>query len=281
MLLDDHEIEDNWEPRSGDSRRDPVMVEGRRSYLKFQRAAGPEPEEPVGDSRDPLWYRFAVRGFPFFMADTRTERTARTANTLDRARIMSRCQFVRLLQWLAKQHRDRPDVPKFIATPSIFLPRHLRAIRRGQPVSALRADGWDGYPYSFHRLLAFIARRRIGRVVFLSGDEHLACVARATITPCGGAPVVIHSVHCSPLFAPFPFANSQRAELAANETFTFVPAGAARREFECSVATRFGDPGDGFALLSLRRAGGGWTMRCEFDRAPGWESGAGPIECSL
>ena len=299
MLLDDHEIADNWEPRIDDRRQDPVMVEGRRSYLKFQRTAGPPQEDPVGDSRDPLWYSFAVCGFPFFMADTRTERTPRTANAFEGARIMSRGQFVRLLRWLALQHRERPDVPKFIATPSILLPRHARAdpnepapeakreagaareTATERAVRTLRSDGWDGYPYSLHRLLAFIAGRQIRHVVFLSGDEHLACVARATITPEGGAPVVVHSVHSSPLFAPFPFANSQRADLLAEDSFPFVPAGGRQRRYGCTVETKFGDPGDGFALLSVGRAGTGWTMRCEFDRDPATGPGSGPIDCRL
>lgn len=282
MLLDDHEIVDNWEPRSDDVRPDPIMLEGRRSYLKFERAAGPKPEWPIGDSTDPMWYRYAVNGFPFFMADTRTERRTRTVHDVERARIMSRAQFEILRKWLQEQD---PAIPKFVASPSMLLPRHLRGIQHGAVVSALRADGWDGYPDSMYRLLAWIAANEIRNVVFLSGDEHLSCVARATITPQAGRPVVIHSVHSSPLFAPFPFANSTREDLVAKETFPFdadVP-GHGMKRFTCAVDTRFADPGDGFAVLRVwrKRDRGPWALICAFDRDPERVPNPVPLEYEL
>src|SRR6266496_555959 len=269
MLLDDHEIVDNWEPGIDDVRPDPIMLEGRRSYLKFERAAGPKPQRPIGDSTDPMWYRHAVNGFPFFMADTRTERRTRSVHDIERARIMSRAQFTMLLNWLQQQD---PRRPKFVASPAMLLPRHLRSIQHGAPVSALRADGWEGYPVSLYRLLAWIGANEIRNVVFVSGDEHLACVARVTITPQTGRPVIVHSVHSSPLFAPFPFANSVPEDLVAKESFAFeadVPGHGPKR-FECAVDTTFADAGDGFAVLRVARKGesGPWTLSCTFDRAP-------------
>ena len=78
-MMDDHEIRNNWEPSVDDTRPDPAMIDGRRSYVKFERRAGPPMLPQTGTSRFPLWYRFEVNGFPLFMIDTRTERTARTA----------------------------------------------------------------------------------------------------------------------------------------------------------------------------------------------------------
>ncbi len=280
MLLDDHEIVDNWEPRSDDVRPDPLMVEGRRSYMAFERAAGPPPRAPVGDSTDPMWFEFDLDGFSFFMADTRTERTARRVGDFaaarimsdDHARIMSRAQFERLRLWLREQPAERP---KLVASPSILLPRHRRAVQRGVAASALHSDGWDGYPGSFHRLLGWIAAEKIPNVIFLSGDEHLSCIARATLAPRdGGAATLIHSVHSSPLFGPFPFANSVRQDLIARETFDFeanVP-GHGVRGFRCEVETTFAAPGNGFALLRVFRdrgtAAGSWRLWCRFDRDP-------------
>ncbi len=282
MLLDDHEIVDNWEPGIDDVRPDPIMLEGRRSYLKFERAAGPKPERPIGDSTDPMWYRYTVNGFPFFMADTRTERRTRSVHDVEHARIMSKAQFATLLNWLQTQE---PGQPKFVASPSILLPRHLRAIQHGAPVSALRSDGWDGYPGSLYRLLAWIAANEISNVVFLSGDEHLSCVARATITPQTGRPVVIHSVHSSPLFAPFPFANSSREDLAATDEFHFsadVP-GFGMRHCTCAVRTTFAEPGDGFAVLRVAQEDGGgpWRLCCTFDREREGMPRHGPLEYEL
>ena len=72
-------------------------------------------------------------------------------------------------------------------------------------------------------MLTHIAREKIRHVVFVSGDEHLACVARVVLDAGDGDPIVFHSVHSSPLFAPFPFANSVREDLVANEVFDFHP----------------------------------------------------------
>jgi len=279
MMLDDHEIEDNWEPGSG-SKADENMEQGRRAYLAFQRRAGPPQilPEPSWDSKEPLWYTFERRGFPFFVADTRTERTARSAATVTDARIMSETQFKKLLCWLSEQDLD---VPKFIASPAILLPRHLRAVQHGHPASALRSDAWDGYPYSLHRVLGYIATRRIRNVVFLSGDEHLSCVARASITPNGSnQPVDILSIHSSALHAPFPFANAITEDFAVPDEFSFSvspqhisceanggPGFDWGGAYSCKVETDFAPPGDGFAVLRAVKEDRRWTMYCDFNRA--------------
>jgi hypothetical protein len=274
-MLDDHEIEDNWEPVAGDNRTDQNMIEGRRSYLGYQRMAGPDQTNPGSDSKEPLWYAFEVNGFPFFMADTRTERSPRTAETIESARIMSVDQFGTLLDWL--DERKTYDIPKFIASPACFLPRHLRATQHGCPASALRSDAWDGYPHSLHRLLAFIADNSIRNVIFLSGDEHLSFVARARIrADASGGSALIYSIHSSALHAPFPFANSIQANLAGQETFKFelplgnsgeCPGGVSRGgTYACEVSTEFAAPGDGFAVLQVLCKNGEWRVKCRFVR---------------
>jgi len=269
MMLDDHEIEDNWEPGNRIADPDSLMTEGRRAYLEFQRRAGPLQVEAEDDC--PLWYTFERSGVPFFIADTRTEREARSAATVTQARIMSKRQFGALLDWLRRQD---PDVPKFVASPAILLPRHLRAIQHGHAAGALRSDSWDGYPCSLHRILGYIATNRIRNVVFLSGDEHLSCIARATLTDRqSGHAVDIVSIHSSALHAPFPFANSIPEDFVVPDEFAFglptgrVDQGETGGDYQCAVQTEFAPPGDGFALISLAREEPGWTLCCDFDRA--------------
>lgn len=295
MVLDDHEIRDNWEPRVDDTRPDRDMVEGRRSYLKFQRRAGPPEVNPVGDSSHPIWFAIKREPFGVFMADTRTERKVRTARHVAPARIMSDAQMAKLLEWLGDKAHE--NAPKIVATPSILLPRHARALQRKKVVSALRSDGWDGYPRSLRQVLTHIAREKIRNVVFVSGDEHLACVARVEVAAVDGEPVVFHSVHSSPLFAPFPFADSVREDLVAREEFDFHPTrdrddGAdddndsrddeqgGGRVFHCRVDTKFAVPGDGFVILRLYQEDDAWMMQCDFDRAGGPASGSRMI-CPL
>jgi phosphodiesterase/alkaline phosphatase D-like protein len=165
------------------------------------------------------------------------------------------------LRWLRAQPAD---VPKIIASPAILLPRHSRALQPGQVAGALQSDSWDGYPRSLYSVLAYIVNKRIPNVVFVSGDEHLACVARIEVALGDSDPIVIHSVHSSPLFAPFPFANSKREDLVATEAFKFPAANTG--PFHCTVDTKFGAPGDGFSVLRFYRHEGAWMMECDFDR---------------
>lgn len=280
MMLDDHEIEDNWEPGNREADPDDIMKQGRQAYLDFQRRAGPPQVENEGDSQNPLWYPIERGGVPFFIADTRTERQARSATTVTSARIMSNTQFCKLTSWLSAQKRDKPDTPKVIASPAILLPRHLRAVQNGHPASALRSDSWDGYPHSLYRLLAFIATHEIRNVVFLSGDEHLSCVARAKIAAAkSGKAVDIVSIHSSALHAPFPFANAIPEDFVVPDEFGFsLDAGRVceakdpgapdwEGDYTCEVHTDFAPPGDGFAVLNFECEKASWKMSCEFDRA--------------
>jgi len=242
------------------------MVTGREYYLKRQRLSGPAQVKPRGDSREPLWYTLPEG---FFIADTRTERTPRTAETIKTARIMSETQFDAILSWLGGQPAGRP---KFIACPSILLPRRLRT-GRGE-AAALRSDAWDGYPWSLNRLLACIVERQIEHVVFLSGDEHLSCIVKAQITAENGKSMEILSVHSSALYAPYPFANSIRADLAFNEKYDFtLPAEtlcgtfAVGGRYGCAITRSEVYPGDGFAVLRTERTPGGWSLYCRFSRA--------------
>lgn len=258
-MLDDHEIEDNWEPGSGSAEN---LAKGRSYYLAYQRLAFPPPTSPAQ-----LWYQFDVDGFPFFMADTRTEREARAVGNIGTARIMNDKQLDGLMVWLNAQAGS--DVPKFIASPASFLPRHLKATHDDQRAGSLRSDAWDGYPASFHALVDHIARKGIRNVVFLSGDEHISFATTALIRArdSGNELARILSIHSSGLYAPFAFANSTLDNLARREIF---PSG----DYSCEVSTEFAAPGDGFARLRVWRENGRWAVHCSFDREPPSQSPA-------
>lgn len=250
-MLDDHEIEDNWEPGSGSAEH---LRNGLRWYCRYQRMAGPAAGSPAG-----LWYRFEVNGFPFFMADTRTERDGRRVDNLRDAHIMRRPQRDALRQWLETNHKK--DVPMFIASPASFLPRHRRATH-GEHCGGLRSDGWDGYPATFHALIGHIAENGIRNVVFLSGDEHISFATTAVIRDERGNEVTrILSIHSSGLYAPFAFANSTRDALAHDETFK-------SGRYTCHVSTDFAAAGDGFALLRAYQKDARWRLEYLFDRDP-------------
>ena len=257
MMLDDHEISDNWEtpaaPGARDANREPAI----EAYRKYQRTGDLAPAA-AGPG---LWRTFEQDGFHFFLADTRSERAARTPACADTANIMGFRQFRALLKWLRASAAARAgEAPMFIASGSMLAP--LRVAGR----DSQRYDNWQGYPASLHRLLGFIARRGIRNLVFLSGDEHLSCDATLTLTTPGGQSVTVRSIHSSALYAPYPFANTQPADLAdSGSGFSFVHPRRSGRRYSCTVDYQLA-PGDGYAVLRAQGQGANWRVTCEFDR---------------
>ena len=262
MMLDDHEIVDNWEPEPAPQNEE-LRVGGRAAYWKHQRDAGPPRSIPKDDSV--LWACIEPEGLPIFMADTRTRREARSAPGFQTASIVDEPQFKRLTDWLlARKYADRPS---FVLSPSMLLPRPLGLAAR--PASALHCDAWAGYPRSLHRLLAFLCDHEIGNAVFLSGDEHLSCVAQVSVArKTGGSKIALRSIHSSALYAPYPFANAVPEDFARLEEFEFNHPMDASLSYVCTVNTEYPPIGDGFALVSVATpASGAWQVDVLFDRA--------------
>jgi hypothetical protein len=255
MILDDHEIRDNWAPN------DPIDLEfgdkraielGKAAYFKYQRAL----KRPLRNA----WHKFEHEGLPVFIGDTRTERDGRSVFNWRSAAIMSTTQFNEVCDWLTTPRYAA--LPKFILTGSALLPRTIGVSE--YPASALHSDRWDGYPHSLYSLLKFACENEIKGLIFMSGDDHLSNVVRATVTRQDGLKqCVLHSVHSSPLYAPYPFANSMPENFIANEVFTFCdPVNPSGPEYACEVETRF-LPGDGFAVVRASRAEQ-WTADVQF-----------------
>lgn len=301
MMLDDHEIDDNWEPLPTDAapaattHNQALRDAGRQAYQRYQRNLVGAELLPV------LWHDYRHRDIRFFLADTRTERGARTAAMEAQVpRIMGCLQTARLKSWLA----DEPERPAFFVSPSMLLPRRRSSIdgpRHRPPAGppraprlrgALHSDAWDGYPGSLHALLARLWRLGRSNLVFLSGDEHVSSVIKATVTRVVNGqhvrPVTLNSVHSSALYAPYPFANSVPEDFAITDDWDFADpddtAGPneSPARYHCHVEPCCAwAPGDGFALLTLAPpavAGGAsgqsvgdinlpWQLSVHFDRA--------------
>ena len=261
-LMDDHEVANNWEPslhrgRAADGLT--VLFKGRYAFLQRQRQINPDPIDGPR-SRRWLWRKddSTLPGHLLFVGDTRSERSARDPKCMLDARIMGEDQRKALLWALYSQQAQHPGQLKFIATSSMLLPRrlstaqaeqaHAEAWRPGQAdrpyhhAGALRSDAWCGYPGSLHDLLASLVDLKIQHCVFLSGDEHIGCVAEATVqqtTPDGqavGQPIKLWSVHTGALYAPYPFANGLAEDFAEQETFSFEIDSC---HYRCQVAAWF------------------------------------------
>lgn len=276
-MLDDHEIFENYEPldphydQAGNDRQARRYQLARRHYLDFQRKAGPDPQPPSDDDSSdlPLWFTLQAWGLPVFVTDTRTEREHRNAGRHDSAHIMTPVQMRALKSWLL--HSDNEYKPKIIASASILLPRHTRLLgntNTGTGASSLLSDSWDGYPASLRELLAFIVDRQIQNVVFVSGDEHLGCACRVVLRSDSQPEIVVHSIHTSALYAPYPFANARQQDLLPEDTFDFKARNhnGDLSHYHCHTAASF-YPGEGFTILNFRQLDQRWELNCSFDRA--------------
>ncbi len=269
MLLDDHEIEDNWAPLPAAADADARLqarrrrAAGREAFLRHQRHL------PGGMLPGVLWQVLQHRGIGFFLADTRTERSARTASgDALRPRIVARRQAHALQRWLAQDLHQ----PAFVVSASMLLPRR-RASARSR-AGALQSDAWCGFPGSLHRLLAQLWRLGRQNIVFLSGDEHLSCVVEVTIHDAARSRAVrILSIHSSGLYTPFPFANAVPEDFQVPDDWTFADPDMPEHQFHCSVQLQGAwAPGDGFALIGLAPPAeptGDWQLQLQFDRAAG------------
>ncbi|MDX0605527.1 hypothetical protein GOD78_30880 [Sinorhizobium medicae] len=258
MLLDDHEIDDNWEPLSDPDLEcnQEKLRAGEKAFRKYQRGMNADLQA------------FEFDGYPFFMLDTRTERSHRRADaSLERAYLFQSGDnetMGKLKRWL----KDSRPGPKFIVTPAMFLPRHRRAIQRDASLtpsnlSALHSDGWDGYPDSMAEVLGFIASQRIQHVVFLSGDEHRGCIASAQLISKddGNLITTVHSIHTAAMYAPYPFANSIDEDIVERESFEFEYSAV---DYGCTVTATRPPPADGATFIFVRQDEGDWKLDCEF-----------------
>ena len=222
MILDDHEIEDNWHQdrvRSAEGRHLFTLAIG--AYMSYQWLHGPR------NYGKRLFYDFECCGYPFFVLDTRTQRWLDDEpGVLDDNHLLGRpglspeepSQLDLLLDWLDEQQRTRANVPKFIVTSSVFAPNpiYAREGREGTQLQRARwkehSDSWPAFPSTRRAVLQQIVDTSVQNVVFLSGDIHCANVAQLEF---GGNDQVSElrsfSITSSALYWPFPFSDGDPA----------------------------------------------------------------------
>jgi choline dehydrogenase-like flavoprotein/pimeloyl-ACP methyl ester carboxylesterase len=281
-MLDDHELIDNWQPlnqgRIAESEKlfqssltpdngrvkagcqpdiisfidelDNTKESGMRSFLKFQRGHWLGPS--VKAVEENLWTSFKCFDFDFFMLDVRSQREARVAEDYSiriantpSPQIFSEDQFDGFTNWL--KGRFDSNKPRFAISSSMLLPRTMP--NHGSicsPESAIRVDGWNGYPGSLAKLLAYILNNEITNVVFLSGDEHVGCVAKVTLklrnpeNEGETKEAAFFSIHTPGLYTPMPFANGRPENYISTDNFFFDDGDInADGKYECIVETSF------------------------------------------
>jgi alkaline phosphatase D len=225
MILDDHEIEDNW--TQDRVSRDPgrsLYLNAIRAYLSYQWSHGPRTWD------GPLYYTFECNGYPFFVLDTRTQRYTDEDSSLADNHLLGRpaldpsepSQLDRLLGWLTQQQAQRGRAPKFVVTASVFVPNDV-ATTKGD-AKKLKDDSWPAFPETRRAVLGHILRGNIQNVVFLAGDIHCSNVAamRFAGSPAAEALRAV-SITSSAFYWPFPFADGNPADYVHDSTDPRTP----------------------------------------------------------
>lgn len=218
MILDDHEIEDNWSQdriRRAESRR--VFNLAINAYRSYQWVHGPT---CFGDR---LYYEFICSGYPLFVVDTRTQRhMGDLGDSLADNHLLGRpslaeeepSQLDLLLLWLKQSQQRFGNAPKFIVSSSVFAPNPIdaRSGREGSEAQKVRwcedTDSWPAFPHTREAVLRTIIENQIQNVVFLSGDIHCSNVAQLKFSGFADAEKIrSFSITSSALYWPFPFAD--------------------------------------------------------------------------
>ncbi|MEM7224385.1 MAG: alkaline phosphatase D family protein [Pseudomonadota bacterium] len=213
MILDDHEIEDNW-TQDRLSYPDKVFQVNKSqlftiaidAYMSYQWSHGPR------NFGRRLFYTFECGGYPFFVCDTRTQRYMDDdENSLDDNHLIGRpslgdsapAQIDRLLAWLKSHPRK---LPKFIVTSSVFAPSPIFARDGSSQKRKEKSDSWPAFPTTRRAILDCIVKNKIQNVIFLSGDIHCANVAELSFSH-SGKNLKAYSITSSAFYWPFPFAD--------------------------------------------------------------------------
>lgn len=146
-ILDDHEIDNNWNPETFDPARLTIALTAYREYVPLRI----DPEFP-----DRLWRRQRWgRTLELIVLDSRTER------------LPSKKQYIspEQMEWLKARLSGTPATFKFIVN-SVPIAKF--------PIN--NPDGWSGYDAQRNEILDYIETHEIKHVYWLSGDMHAAMV---------------------------------------------------------------------------------------------------------
>ncbi|MAR74436.1 MULTISPECIES: alkaline phosphatase D family protein [unclassified Halomonas] len=220
MILDDHEIEDNWHRDRLAAKRELFNV-AIGAYMSYQWSHCPR---SFGRH---LHYHFDCGGYPFFVCDTRTHRTYGRENRVMDNHLLGRpsidpqhpSQLDVLLTWLSDQQARCGAMPKFVVTSTVFAPspldERLDPALDGHDAQAptdlvrtnlsrrAESDSWSGFPATRKALVEHIVEAGIDNVIFLSGDVHCANIAEMVVEGGGGEPRRLYDVTSSALYWPF------------------------------------------------------------------------------
>lgn len=164
MILDDHEIRDNWskdmlETFSFFENREDIYRNGLKAYKLWQHSRNPDA------GKEKLWYSFEQAGHPFFIMDIRTQRILNPKRH-QRKTTLGNEQLGDLFEWL---YATKEKPVRFIGSGVPFIPDYKK-----------QEDKWCAFNEERGLILEFIRVEGIGKTVFLSGDTHIGMFSKMT-----------------------------------------------------------------------------------------------------
>lgn len=178
MILDDHEIRDNFRNDMEVKNASPATLKDSalKVYREFQHI-----HNPNTFGHECLYYAFGFGRVRFFVMDTRSERWGE-----GESQMIGSQQLERLLAWLS-EHRE---AVKLVVTSVPLLGEVLNT-----------DDKWCSAPYRHQReaILGHLRDEDIGSLVFLTGDMHNSYHAETVLRRGNAADIRIHELMSSPI----------------------------------------------------------------------------------
>ncbi|QMD25604.1 alkaline phosphatase family protein [Citrobacter freundii] len=190
MILDDHEIEDNWPSHASSADMVTKYPSAIHAYQIYQASHSPvfslDNSGWITGTPTHLWYTFSDGCADWFVMDVRTERIWND-DPLKR-QMIKQSQMKALLDWLAAN----PGRVKMIVSSVPFFP----------DLNSDAEDKWGGYQRERTQILDYILQNKIRKVCFVSGDVH--CSFTTQLTSPVDKDFRVLSIISSSLFWPYP-----------------------------------------------------------------------------
>lgn len=190
MILDDHEIEDNWPAEATTKDMTTKYPNAIHAYQIYQASHSPvfslDKNGWITGTPSHFWYTFSDGCAEWFVMDVRTERIPNYDQS--KHQMIKQTQMNALINWLSAN----PEKVKMIITSVPFFP----------DLNSDSSDKWCAYLPERTLVLDHILKNKIRKVCFVSGDVH--CSFTTQLTSEFDVNFRVFSIISSSFFWPYP-----------------------------------------------------------------------------